>query len=59
MSKVVLWPILCGALTVAVLVTWRGFFWQHALIVGIGVAALVYTAIRTVQRLEDLHKHSD
>ena len=58
MSKVVLWPVLCGALTVAALVTWRGFFWQHALIVGIGVAALVYTAIRTVHRLKDLHKHS-
>ena len=57
MSKVVLWPALIGVATVAVLVAWRGFFWQHALIVGIGAAALTYTGIRTVQRLKDLHKN--
>lgn len=58
MSKIVIWPVLCSAATVGVLVAWRGFFWQHAVIVGIGVGALVFTAIRTIQRLKDLHKHS-
>lgn len=56
MSKVVFWPVVCGAVTVATLVFWRHFFFQHALIVGIGVAALVYTGIRTVERLKELHK---
>ena len=57
MSRVVFWPVLTGVATVVVLVAWRNFFGQHALIVGIGVAALVYTGIRTVQRLKALHKH--
>jgi len=57
MSRAVIWPVLVGVAATFVLVTWRGFFWQHALIVGIGVAALVYTAIRTIQRLKDLYKH--
>lgn len=59
MSRVVIWPVLCGAVTIGVLVGWRGFFWQHALIVGIGVAALTYTGIRTVQRLKDLYSHPE
>lgn len=59
MTRIVFCAVLCGAVTVAILVTWRGFFWQHALIVGIGVAALVYTAIRTVHRLKDIHKHPE
>ena len=58
MSKLVLWPFLIGALTTLILVFWRDFFWQHALIIGVGAAALVYTSIRTVQRLKDIHKHS-
>jgi hypothetical protein len=57
MSKMVLWPVVAGALMTALLVVWRGFFWQHALIIGIGVAALVYTGIRTYQNLRDLHRH--
>ena len=56
MSRTLLWPVLAGAATTAVLVLWRNFFWQHALIVGFGVAALVYTGIRTVQRLRELHR---
>ena len=55
MSKVVVWPVVAGVAATAVLVVWRGFFWQHGLIVGIGIAALVYTAIRTVERLKNLH----
>ena len=58
MSKLVLWPLLIGGLTTLVLVVWRDFFWQHALIIGVGAAALVYSSIRTVQRLKDIHKHS-
>ena len=57
MSKMVLWPILAGALATVLLVVWRGFFFQHALIIGIGVAALVYTGIRTYENLRNLHKH--
>lgn len=57
MSRTVLWPVLAGVATTAVLVLWRNFFWQHALIVGLGVAALVYTAIRTVQRLREMYRH--
>lgn len=56
MSRAVLWPIATGALTVFVLIYWRHFFWQHALIVGIGIGALVYTAIRTVERLRNLYR---
>lgn len=56
MSRAVLWPVLAGMVTTAVLVVWRNFFWQHALIVGIGAAALVYTGIRTVQRLRELYR---
>jgi len=56
MSRAVLWPVFAAAATTTVLVLWRNFFWQHALIVGIGVGALVYTGIRTVQRLRELHK---
>lgn len=59
MSRLVLWPILIGTLATVLLVVWRDFFWQHALIIGIGAAALVYSSIRTVQRLKDLHKHSE
>jgi len=57
LSKIFIWPFLIGALTTLLLVVWREFYWQHALIIGIGAVALVYSAIRTVQRLKDLHKH--
>ena len=57
MTKTVLWPVVAGALAVVVLVTWRNFFWQHALMAGIGIAALVFIAFRTVDQLKNLHKH--
>ena len=57
MSKLVFWPLLIGALTTILLVIWRDFFWQHALMIGIGAATLVYSSIRTVRNLKDLHKH--
>ena len=56
MSKIVLWPVAAGVLVTALLVVWRSFFFQHALIIGIGVAALVYTGIRTYENLRNLHK---
>ena len=57
MTRIVIWPVLVGVVTASVLILWRSFFWQHALIIGIAAAALVYTGIRTVQRLKDLYKH--
>jgi hypothetical protein len=56
-SRILLWPVLAGVLVAVVLVVWRGFFFQHALIIGIGVAALVYTGLRTYENLRNLHKH--
>lgn len=57
MSRILLWAVLAGVLVTALLVVWRGFFFQHALIIGIGVAALVYTGFRTYENLRNLHKH--
>jgi hypothetical protein len=42
-----------------VLYFWRGFFAQHALIIGLGVAALIFTGIRTVANLRSLHRPRD
>lgn len=57
MTRIALWAVLAGALTLVVLVAWRGFPWQLALIIGLGVAALVYSSIRTYRNLKDLHRH--
>ena len=40
-----------GSTALLVLRLWRGFFWSHALIVGLAVAALVYSAWGTWQRM--------
>ena len=56
MIQKVVWAFLLAAVTVAVLVLWRGFFVRHALIVGLGVAALVYSVLRTADRLKSLHR---
>ena len=56
MTRIALWAVLAGALTTGILVSWRGFPWQLALIIGLGVAALVYSSIRTFKNLRDLHK---
>lgn len=56
MSKLVFWPVLIGVSTTVLLVLWRDFFWQHALIIGIGAAALIYSSMRTIQRLKDIHR---
>ena len=56
MTKQVIWAFLAGAATVALLVLWRGFFFRHAMIVGLGVTALVYSIFRTTERLKNLHR---
>jgi len=59
MSRLWVWPLFGGALTALVLYLWRGFFPQHALIIGLGVAALIFTGIRTVNNLRNLHGPED
>jgi hypothetical protein len=39
-----------GVTAGVVLFVWRGFFWQHAALVGLAVAALVYSAWGTWER---------
>jgi hypothetical protein len=39
-----------GVTVVLVLFFWRGFFWQHAALVGLAVAALAYSAWGTWER---------
>lgn len=36
-----------GTGAILVLRLWRGFYWPHAVIVGLAIAALVYSAWRT------------
>ena len=52
----VIGAFLAGILVAAVLILWRGFFWQHALIIGIAVVALVYSTGRTIDRLRNIHR---
>lgn len=59
MNRVYVWPVLGGVMTFLVLYLWRGFFAQHALIIGIGVAALIFTGIRTVANLRILYRSRD
>ena len=47
--------LVVGAAVMWVLVAWRGFFWQHAAMIGIAVMALVYSGLGTVRRLRDLY----
>ena len=56
MTRLLAWSFLAAAVTVALLVLWRGFFVRHAIIVGLGVAALVYSVFRTSERLKNLHR---
>ena len=51
-------PLSAGILVMVVLVLWRGFFWQHAAIIGLAVAALVYSARGTIQRLREMYKRN-
>ena len=56
MRGVVIIALLAGAGTTVLLVLWRGFFWQHALIIGVAVVALLYTTFRTIERLRNIHR---
>ncbi len=49
-------PLLAGIVVMLTLVLWRNFFWQHAAIIGLAAAALVYSARGTVRRLHDVYK---
>lgn len=49
-------PLVAGIVVMLGLVVWRGFFWQHAAIIGLAVAALVYSARGTLQRLREMYK---
>lgn len=55
MTRKVIWAFLAAVVTGGLLVAWRGFFPQHATLVGLGVAALVYSILRTTERLRSLH----
>lgn len=46
-----LWSAASGLGVMLVLVAWRGFFWQHALLVGLAIGALVYSTVRTAERM--------
>lgn len=52
----VVWSVAAGLVAALLLVFWRGFFWQHATMIGIAVLALVYSAISTVERLREMHR---
>lgn len=59
MTKRVAWAFVTGAVTVAVLLVWRHFFWQHAVLIGLAVTALVYSAFGAVDRLRQLHRRRE
>ena len=46
-----------GVIMVLVLVFWRHFFWQHAMLIGLAVTALVYSILRTAERMRDFYRH--
>lgn len=48
-----------GGITVAVLLVWRDFFWQHAVLIGLAATALVYSAFGAVDRLRRLHHRQE
>lgn len=56
MSRWILWLLVLGVGATLLLRFWRGFFWQHAVIIGIAITALVFVAYRTVERLRDLYR---
>ncbi len=56
MRRTVLWSATAGLAAFAVLLLWRGFFWQHAALIGLAVTALVYSSVRTFERLRRLYR---
>lgn len=57
MKRKILVAVLAGIITLAVLLVWRKFLPQLALVSGIAVGAFVYTLQSTVERLRDLYRH--
>ncbi|MGB5816226.1 MAG: hypothetical protein WBH85_02390 [Thermoanaerobaculia bacterium] len=55
----VVWAFVAGGITVAVLLVWRDFFWHHAVLIGLAVTALVYSAFGAVDRLRQLHQRQE
>ena len=54
-NRQLIWPVVAGLATGLLLVYWRGFFLQHAAMIGIAVMALVYSGVGAVRRLRGLH----
>ncbi len=44
--------VLSAAAVTLLLLTWRGFWLQHALLIGVAIGALVYSAFGTAERLK-------
>ncbi|MEE8138027.1 MAG: hypothetical protein V3R89_02190 [Thermoanaerobaculia bacterium] len=56
MSRLVVWPLLAAIAVILILVWGRDFFWSHAIIIGLAAAALVYSILRTAERLRNLYR---
>lgn len=52
----VVWSAVAGLAATGALVFWRGFFWHHAVLIGIAVTILVYSGLNTFERLKNLHR---
>jgi hypothetical protein len=59
MKSRMVWAFVAGGITVAVLLVWRDFFWQHAVLIALAVTALVYSAFGAVDRLRRLHQRQE
>ncbi len=56
MRRLVAWPLAVAIGMILVLVYWRGFFWSHAVFVGLAAAALVYSILRAAEHMRDLYR---
>lgn len=56
MKRRIFTSLFAGTVTWIALIVWRHFFWHHALIVGIAVAALVYSIFSTADRLRQIYR---
>ena len=56
MSGLVVWPPLAAIAMTLLLVWGRNFFWSHAIIIGLAAAALVYSILRTAERLKNHYR---
>ena len=56
MKRRVVVSMAAGIAMIALLVFWRGFFIEHAVLTGIAVMALVYSIQRAADRMRDLYR---